>query len=103
MHTESLSTHDRVQPDPVLDGVLRHAIGLGLVLVALFPFARGELPWLGWAPMWLIGMPLVAWLALHRFQLPLQRKRTRAERRRPRTQVQARRRRVVTMRRVRAA
>jgi hypothetical protein len=26
--------------------------------------------WLGWLPMWLVGMPLVAWWALLRFPLP---------------------------------
>ncbi|MEO6365024.1 MAG: hypothetical protein ABIO38_03115 [Luteimonas sp.] len=31
---------------------------------------RGHNQWLGWLPLWVLGMPLVAWWALHRFRLP---------------------------------
>jgi hypothetical protein len=57
-------------PDPQLERVLRRVVATGLALVLLFPLARGEIPWLGWAPLWLVGMPLAAWWALHRFRLP---------------------------------
>lgn len=103
MCIESSAAHAHAQPDPLLDGILRHAIGLGLVLVLLFPFARGDLPWLGWAPLWLVGMPLAAWLALHRFQWPVRRRRAVTERRRPRAQARLRRHRVVAVRGARAA
>lgn len=55
---------------PRLDRWLRRAVLVGLALVLLFPLARGQIPWLGWAPLWLVGMPLAAWWALHRFRLP---------------------------------
>lgn len=57
-------------PDPRLERVLRRAVLTGLALVLLFPFARGQIPGLGWGPLWLLGMPLAAWWALHRFRLP---------------------------------
>ena len=56
--------------DPRLDAVLRHAIAIGTVLVVLLPAARGTHAVLGWLPLWLLAMPLVAWWALHRFPLP---------------------------------
>ena len=33
----------------------------GVALVLVWPAARGSNAWLGWLPMWLVGMPLVAW------------------------------------------
>ena len=36
-------------------------------------FAAGDArasEWLGWMPLWVLGMPLAAWWALHRFRLP---------------------------------
>ncbi|KRG53436.1 hypothetical protein WAB97_017460 [Stenotrophomonas maltophilia] len=42
----------------------------GVALVLVWPAARGSNAWLGWLPMWLVGMPLVAWWALLRFPLP---------------------------------
>lgn len=77
-------------PDPRLERALRRAVAVGLALVLLFPFARGQLPWLGWAPLWLLGMPLAAWWALHRFRLP--RWPRPADHRRRRVRAQARRR-----------
>lgn len=53
----------------VLDEILCAALGAGLVLVALWPSARG-MSAVGWLPMWLVGMPAVAWWALHGFALP---------------------------------
>ena len=53
-----------------LDAVLRHAVILGTVAVLLVPAARGSSEWLGWLPLWLVGMPLAAWWSLRRFPLP---------------------------------
>ena len=44
-----------------LDAVLRHAVILGTLAVLLIPAARGSSEWLGWLPLWLVGMPLAAW------------------------------------------
>lgn len=57
--------------DPRLDALLRHAIVIGVVLVLLFPAARGMHATIGWLPLWLLAMPVTAWWALHRFALPL--------------------------------
>lgn len=62
------TSHDATLP--TLDRALRRAVLTGLALVLLLPMARGQIPWLGWAPLWLVGMPLAAWWALHRFRLP---------------------------------
>ena len=56
--------------DPRLDAVLRHATAIGAVLLLLLPAARGTHAALGWLPLWLLAMPLIAWWALHRFALP---------------------------------
>ena len=53
-----------------LDAVLRHAVILGTLAVLLVPAARGSSEWLGWLPLWLVGMPLAAWWSLRRFPLP---------------------------------
>lgn len=53
-----------------LDAILRHAVILGTVAVLLVPAARGSSEWLGWLPLWLVGMPLAAWWSLRRFPLP---------------------------------
>lgn len=42
----------------------------GLALVLVWPAARGSSEWVGWLPLWLVGMPGVAWWALYRFALP---------------------------------
>ncbi|HEU4774847.1 MAG TPA: hypothetical protein VFS82_10080, partial [Lysobacter sp.] len=47
--------------------MLRYAVAIGAVLVALLPDARGSSELIGWLPLWLLGMPLVAWWAVHRF------------------------------------
>ena len=53
-----------------LDAFLRHAVILGTLAVLLIPGARGSSEWLGWLPLWLVGMPLAAWWSLRRFPLP---------------------------------
>lgn len=42
----------------------------GVALVLVWPAARGHSEWIGWLPLWLVGMPLAAWWALYRFRLP---------------------------------
>ena len=56
--------------DPQLERSLRVALALGVVLVLLLPMARSHSEWLGWVPMWLVGMPGGALWSLHRFRLP---------------------------------
>ena len=53
-----------------LDAVLRHAVILGTLAVLLIPGARGSSEWLGWLPLWLVGMPLAAWWSVAGFPLP---------------------------------
>ena len=81
--------------DPRLLRGARNAAITGLMLVLLLPAARGQSEWLGWMPLWLVGMPLVAWWSLHRFRLPLHKATAResskpARRRRPGTQARRR-------------
>lgn len=61
---------DPDRPDAALDRMLRRAVLTGLALVLLVPLARASTDALGWLPLWLVGMPAVAWWALHRFRLP---------------------------------
>ncbi len=56
--------------DPRLDRGLRQLLLIGVAAVLLLPSARGYSTWLGWMPLWLLGMPLAGWWALHRFRLP---------------------------------
>ena len=56
--------------DSRLDCGLRRLVLIGLTAVLLLPAARGYNVWLGWMPLWLLGMPLAGWWALHRFRLP---------------------------------
>ncbi|MDT3485144.1 hypothetical protein [Stenotrophomonas maltophilia] len=56
--------------DPHLLRSVRQVALAGLALVLVWPAARGSNAWLGWLPMWLVGMPLVAWWALLRFPVP---------------------------------
>ena len=56
--------------DPRLERGLRTLLIAGLVLVLLLPMARAHNDWLGWMPLWLVGMPAVALWSLHRFRLP---------------------------------
>lgn len=57
--------------DPRLLRGVRNVAATGLALVLLLPAARGHSDWLGWMPLWLVGMPMVAWWSLHRFRLSL--------------------------------
>lgn len=81
-------------PDPDLQRSLRVVLALGVLLVLLLPMARGFSDWLGWMPMWLVGMPAVALWSLHRFRLPSRRDegsaRSSLRRRRPGTQARRR-------------
>jgi hypothetical protein len=83
-----------------LDTLLRHAVAIGAVVVALLPAARGFSPTFGWMPLWLVAMPLCAWWALHRFRLPSREpEEVTAVRARRRAGAQARRRRPSMLRR----
>ena len=62
--THASSNHQR------LDAALRHAVILGTLAILLIPAARGSNEWLGWLPLWLVGMPLAAWWSLRGFPLP---------------------------------
>ncbi|MET0756208.1 MAG: hypothetical protein ABWY31_08835 [Pseudoxanthomonas sp.] len=81
--------------DPRIERTLRLLLLTGLALVALLPAARGHSDWLGWLPMWLVGMPAVALWSLHRFRLPARKAPASgvlapARRRRPGTQARRR-------------
>lgn len=65
-----LSSHEGSRPDPRLERLMRRIVLVGVLLVLALPVARGHNAWLGAGPLWLLGMPLVAWWALHRFALP---------------------------------
>jgi len=58
-------------PDPRVLRPVRQIALAGLALVLVWPAARGHSEWLGWWPLWLVGMPMTAWWALHRFRLPV--------------------------------
>ncbi|HEL3751522.1 TPA: hypothetical protein UMV35_003861 [Stenotrophomonas maltophilia] len=62
--------------DPRLLRDVQHLALAGVALVLVWPAARGSSAWLGWLPLWLIGMPLVAWWALLRCPLPSLRRRS---------------------------
>lgn len=56
--------------DPSLERGMRRVVLFGMLLVIALPAARGHSPWFGALPLWLLGMPLASWWALHRFRLP---------------------------------
>jgi hypothetical protein len=58
------------RPDPRVLRPVRQLALAGLALVLVWPAARGHSLWLGWLPLWLVGMPGVAWWALLGFPLP---------------------------------
>ena len=70
-----------------LDVLLRRAVTRGTLAELLLPAARGHHDWLGWLPLWLVGMPLSAWWSLRGFPVPAlalrlpQRRRVQAARR----------------------
>ncbi len=70
MHAHHPHPHHAITIDPHLDRALRRLVMIGLAAVLLLPVARGSSAWLGWMPLWLLGMPLAGWWALHRFHLP---------------------------------
>lgn len=94
--SHSVARNEATLAYPQLERSLRLILSLGLALVVLLPAARGVSDWLGWLPMWLVGMPAVALWALHRFRLPARatamRKGVQAAPRRRRSGGQARRR-----------
>ncbi|MBB5866385.1 hypothetical protein [Xanthomonas sp. 3058] len=57
-------------PDPRVLRPVRQIALAGLALVLVWPAARGHSEWIGWLPLWLVGMPMLAWWSLHRFALP---------------------------------
>lgn len=57
-------------PDPRVDEALKLVLAVGAVVVLLLPGARGSVASIGWLPMWLLGMPLVALWALRGFPHP---------------------------------
>ena len=65
-----MSQYSKTFSHESLDRLLRQAVILGTLLVVLVPAARGSSAWLGWLPLWLVGMPLAAWWSLRRFPLP---------------------------------
>ena len=70
-HPRSPSTATPLEaPHPQVLRAVRQVALAGLALVLVWPAARGYSQWLGWLPMWLVGMPLLAWWALYRFRLP---------------------------------
>jgi len=77
-------------PDPRLERALRQCVAVGALLVLALPAARGYSAWLGALPLWLLGMPLVSWWALHRFRLPRAPRETSRRRRRNRVQASRR-------------
>lgn len=93
-----------VAVDPQLERALRLLLLTGLTLVLLLPAARGQSDWLGWLPMWLVGMPAVALWSLHRFRLPLRQAASRNDAlqspRRRRPGAQARRRAIPALKRL---
>jgi hypothetical protein len=93
-HDIAANQIDRTPDNPALEGLLRHVVAVGAVLVVLLPAARGFNDTLGWLPLWLLAMPLSAWWALHRFRLPESRQPVIAvapmRRRRPGTQARRR-------------
>lgn len=68
--------------DPRPERYLRTAVILGALAVLLLPAARAQTEWLGFLPLWLLGMPLAAWWGVAGFPRP-RLALTRARRRRP--------------------
>jgi len=54
------------RPNPVLVRLLWQWLALGLLAVALFPAARGDLALMGWLPFWLLLAPASGLAVLHR-------------------------------------
>jgi len=69
-HTRSQRPVPTHSPDPRVLRAVRQVALAGLALVLVWPAARGHSAWIGWLPLWLLGMPMSAWWALYRFRLP---------------------------------
>ena len=68
--TLSSSPRSSDRPDPRVLRCVRQAALAGVALVLVWPAARGHSEWVGWLPLWLVGMPLAAWWSLRGFPLP---------------------------------
>ena len=66
----TLQQHAYPTCDRRLDLAVRRIVLIGAAWVLAIPAARGHSFWLGALPLWLLGMPLASWWALHRFRLP---------------------------------
>lgn len=69
-HPRARQARPAHRPDPRVLRPVRQLALAGLALVLVWPAARGYNAWIGWWPLWLAGMPMTAWWALHRFALP---------------------------------
>lgn len=73
--TPNLLPAARLRPDDPSDRRLQSAtrqlLIIGIAAVMLFPMARDHSEWLGWLPLWLVGMPAAAWWALLGCRLPM--------------------------------
>lgn len=65
MKQDTFRTTVAVRPDPRLVQCLVGALFLGLVAMLSLPSARGDNAGFGMVPLWLLGMPLAALLALY--------------------------------------
>ncbi|MCD9007724.1 hypothetical protein LDO31_16080 [Luteimonas sp. XNQY3] len=63
-----------VPADGALRALLIGALFLGAVALLSFPGLRTGATPVGWPPLWLIGMPAIAWLTLFLRRLPRRRK-----------------------------
>ena len=84
-----------VSADAVLRALPVGALFLGAIALLSFPGLRTGTSAVGWPPMWLLGLPAVAWVTLQLLRLPRRRGRASSampRRRGPGVSVQARRR-----------
>lgn len=63
-----------VRSDATLPAAALGLLFLGAVALLSFPALRTGASAVGWAPMWLLGMPAVAWCVLVLRRLPRRRK-----------------------------
>ena len=70
--------HAASTADPAADRLLHLALPglvfLGAIALLSFPALRSGVTALGWAPLWLIGLPAIAWLTFFLRRLPRRRK-----------------------------
>lgn len=62
--THDIRRRDDVRPDPRLLQALSGALFLGVIAMLSLPAARAANVFVGWMPLWLLGMPLVALAAV---------------------------------------